>query len=182
MDRQCSTGGATAVAGVRNEKLRVACTKQTQRATFDISTANHAATTTQLDSLKALSTKVLERNKDRNSGATAPDLPRNFSTQQPHKKLREVARVADQVAHGNEGMFHGKVESTGRAIADEFGVSLADCLALLDDDDRQAIATGNDPDRAKAWRAVVHALMAQGLWEAPTRYHDPEPFNDELRF
>jgi hypothetical protein len=67
------------------------------------------------------------------------------------------------------------LEGLAQDISTEFNVSTADVLALLDDDDRQAITTDRDPDRAKAWRATVHALIAQGLWEASKPAPSPPP-------
>jgi len=47
-------------------------------------------------------------------------------------------------------------------IAAEFRLPAAAVLELLDDEDKQAISTGSDPERPEAWRAAVASLVRQG--------------------
>jgi hypothetical protein len=48
------------------------------------------------------------------------------------------------------------------ALAAEFGTTPRFCWQLLDDGDRLAIATGDDPGRAEAWRCAVRSAVERG--------------------
>jgi hypothetical protein len=58
------------------------------------------------------------------------------------------------------------IDKTAANIAHDFKVDPGAVLALLDDDDREAIRTGSDPFRLGAWRGSVELLVKQGKWRA----------------
>ena len=52
------------------------------------------------------------------------------------------------------------LETLACAIANETGLPVANVLALLDENDHEAIRSGSDPGRADAWRCAALALSA----------------------
>ena len=137
----------------RDPKLHVAPPKHPQPATSGDFDATGPATEAQPDSLKALAIQVLERNRRRNRKATAGEEPCNFGPEKSREKLHGVTSASRADASIGMGL-----EAMAKDIATETGLSVAEVLALLDEDDREAIRTGADSGRAEAWRCAARAL------------------------
>lgn len=135
-------------------KLRVASTKQMQHATFNQINATSNATEAQQTDLKALALLVLQRNKQRNQGATNAENTRNFDPQKTPLKVAQVALDVVSVAHEITDTKPIDLTHLAKQIAEETGCTADYALSMLDESDKAAIMAG-DQAMVKAWRGFV---------------------------